>query len=263
MALTRARAAARAAVFATALLLFAGAAAGQEWPPKPTGFVTDAAGLLSPDEISRIERRLRVLEAHTGAQIALVTVPTTTPLAIEEYATSLFERWGVGTRGKDNGILVLVAAGERAVRIEVGYGLEGAVPDIIAHRLVRETVLPAFREGQYGAGLDAATAELTARVAKEYGASLPPDSVGLRGGGARSRGGGGGIAPGALLVMLLLFLIFGRRSLLPLLILGGGRHGGMWSSGGGHGRYGGGGFGGGFGGFGGGLSGGGGATGRW
>lgn len=259
-----ARAAAGGALLAAAALSIAAPAPAQEpaWPSTPSGFVTDDAGMLSPGESAGIERRLRVLEARTGAQIALVTVATTDPLPIEEYAVRLYERWGVGRRGEDNGILVLVAAGDRAVRIEVGYGLEGAVPDVTAHRLIREVVLPAFQAGRFGDGLDRATADLAERVAREYGVTLPADSVALHG-GARARAGRG-IPPVAFLIMMLLFfLIFGRRGMLPLLILSGGRRGGLWTSGGGHGRYGGGGFGGGFGGFGGGMSGGGGATGRW
>ena len=230
--------------------------------PNPPRLVNDLAGLLQPGEAQALEQKLLAYNDSTSSQIAVVTIPTLEGSDIESYAQALYQSWSIGRKGKDNGILILVANQEHKVRIQPGYGLEGAIPDAVAGRIIRETMAPAFKQNQYYAGLDQATTELIARAKGEYKGD-PADQeraprgrsgsgwrfwliiAGIilfvllrsRGGGGRNRGGGGG------LVSSLLFADFV-----------GGRGGGGGFGGGG---------GGGFGGFGGGSSGGGGASGSW
>jgi len=176
-------------------------------------------------------------------------------LTKEQYAVKLFERWGIGKKGKDNGVLILVSPQERVWKIETGYGLEGVLPDIIASEIGRKVMVPYFKKGEFGKGLLAGTWVVASRIAKEYNVtldvkgkpqSLPPVSS----------------SPGrsilsTILTLLFFIFIFGTRmGLFGFLFLG---RPGYW--GGGH--AGTGGFGGGFGGFGGGFSGGGGAGGSW
>ena len=251
------------------LLLFlvplpANAAVGQF--PKPVGFVNDFAGVIPPGQAQSMEQYLRELNQRTGAQIAVVTVPNiegyTGP---EEYAVDLFSAWKIGQKGKDNGLLVLLAMKEKKVKIEVGYGLEGAITDGDCGIIIRQVMAPYFRAGRFGDGLMAGVQALVAKIPP--GGVKPPHSS------ARNVFSGG------------LFLAFVLFIAVQFLLPGGGfwgrskgsgftgRRGGGGFSGpfiggfgggfGGFGGGGGGGFGGGFGGFGGGMSGGGGASGGW
>ena len=124
-------------------------AEGQDEPPYPTpqGYVTDTRGLLSGTERGRLEGLLGELQRRTGAQLTVAIVSSTRPLPVDDYAVELFTRWGVGEKDKDNGILLVVALDDRQLWIEVGYGLEGAVPDATASRIYREILQPAFRAG--------------------------------------------------------------------------------------------------------------------
>ena len=112
--------------------------------PKPHGLVTDLAGVLDADGKAGIEALLRETEQNTSAEIALATVPSLDGRTVEDYANALFNEWGVGKRGKDNGVLVLVAPTERKIRIEVGYGLEPVLPDglLSCHKVQRQVVCP-------------------------------------------------------------------------------------------------------------------------
>ena len=110
--------------------------------PRPQGKVNDFAGLLTPEDREALEAQLASLERDTSAEVAVVTVQSLGGRALEEYATALFTEWGIGKQGKDNGVLVLVAVDDRAMRIEVGYGLEGVLPDGLAGAVIRETFLP-------------------------------------------------------------------------------------------------------------------------
>ena len=233
--------------------------------PSSGRWVTDQAGLLTPTEEEALTRNLRFYADSTSTQIVIVTLPDLGGSDIATYATELGQQWGVGQQGQDNGAVILVSRDDREVFIATGYGLEGVIPDVIASRIVREVLVPNFKQGRFYAGLDgavdalilAATGEFTAdQVPRSY---TPPDddgdifgllfvifiiimfvvsSIGRRGGG-----GGGGRR-------------YRRHGGPPVIIWGGG-----WGSGGG---FGGGGLGGGgCGGFGGGGFGGGGAGGSW
>ncbi|MCB2409314.1 TPM domain-containing protein [Hymenobacter lucidus] len=250
------------------LVLSTGLSWAQQVPPRPNPprLVNDLANMLQPDEEQALEQKLVAYNDSTSSQISVVTVPTLGDDEIADYAQKLYETWGIGQKGKNNGVLVLVAENEHLARIQTGYGLEGAIPDALAKRIISNTIVPAFREQRYYEGLDRATSQLIALAKGEYQADqAPPAQRGRRdssGSGwmfwlvigiivlfilMRSRGGGGGRGGGF------------RGGMIPPLIFGdfsGGR--GVFGGGG---DFGGGG--GGFGGFGGGSSGGGGASGSW
>ncbi|MVN76261.1 TPM domain-containing protein [Hymenobacter sp. HMF4947] len=259
-------------LLALALLLNLVAQA-QSIPPRPDPprLVNDLAGLLQPQEVAALEQKLVAYNDSTSSQIAVVTVPNLDGDDIADYSQKLYEAWGIGRKGKDNGILVLVAKDEHVARIQTGYGLEGAVPDALAKRIISNTLVPAFKQNQYYAGLDRGTDQLIALAKGEYKAD-PADAQPR---GRRDRSGSG---PGLWIIIGILVLFFLLRSrgggggrggrgigggFIPPIIFGdfsGGR--GVFGGGGG-GGWGGGGGGGGFGGFGGGSSGGGGASGSW
>ncbi len=294
--------------FAIALGALLPGASGQDLQPVPPlkARVTDLTGTLAPPQVQSLEGALADIEQRKGAQVAILMVPTTRPEAIEQYSIRVAEEWKLG-RGRalaqratgdpnapavDDGVLLLVAKDDRRVRIEVGYGLEGAIPDGIARRIIDESIAPRFRRDDYFGGLQAAVQDLRIRI---DGEELPPP--GRRGGGASAEdafgilpalvfafvagtivaaaagrivgaglgglGAGffGGAAAGSLLLgvgagVLVFFLV-----LLMAPSRGGGlrragrhtyRHGPIFFPGGGWGGGGGGGGGGGFGGFGGG-----------
>src|SRR5690606_28051170 len=117
--------------------------------------VTDTTGTLDPATKTQLERTLADLEQRKGAQIAVLMIPTTGDEAIEQYAVRAFEQWKLGREEVDDGILFLVAKDDRRMRIEVGYGLEGAVPDLLAGRISREQVAPRFQHGDFAGGVRA------------------------------------------------------------------------------------------------------------
>lgn len=241
----------------------------------PSGeWVTDRADLLSAAEEEALSRKLQAYEDTTSTQIVVVTLESLDGVAPVDYATELGRSWGVGQEGQDNGVVVLVSRDDREVFISPGYGLEGAIPDAIASRIVRNTLVPNFREGQFYAGLSAAADQLIAAAAGEFEAAADRSSSRRRDGGKLP------LANIFVLAIIAYFVIssFGshgggrgggrdggkryrrRRGGPPVIIWGGGFGGGS----GGFGGLGGGG-GGGFGGFsgGGGSFGGGGAGGGW
>jgi uncharacterized protein len=252
--------------------LLARVSAAQNVPPRPNPprLVTDLAGLLQPGEVQALEQKLLAYNDSTSSQVAVVTVPTLDGSDIESYAQALYQSWGIGQKGKDNGLLILIANQEHKVRIQPGYGLEGAIPDAMAGRIIRNTMAPAFRQNQYYAGLDKGIDELEALARGEY--KRDPNDVPARTSSRGRSGSGSGFPFIIFLGILILIFIFrnrgggggGRRNrgfgggFIPPIIFGGGFGGGGGSSWGG-----GGGGGGGFGGFGGGNSGGGGASGSW
>lgn len=122
--------------------------------PYLTGRVTDNAQILSDETRKSITERLKAYEDKTTNQIAVLTVPTLGGLGIEEYAVAVFKEWKLGQKGRDNGILVVVSPGERRMRIEVGYGLEGAMPDAAAGDIIRNVMTPHFKSGDYNGGID-------------------------------------------------------------------------------------------------------------
>jgi uncharacterized protein len=241
------------------LLICAGTLYAQDKLPSPTGLVNDFAGVLSGDDKGKLEALFLELQSKTGAEIAVVTIATTRPVGIERYAVDLFAKWGIGQKGKDNGILLLVALKDRKVRIEVGYGLEGAVPDALAMKIINTSILPSFKRGAYSQGIIQGSVALVDLVAREYKVTLSA-SEDLA---SRSAQGQKGSLP-TLVFFLLVIMFGGLRGLFFWSILtsaGGRRRGGSWYGSGMGGSSGG--FGGGFGGFGGGFSGGGGASGGW
>jgi uncharacterized protein len=248
-------------------------AQAQPAPPALTGTVNDFAKVIDESSERELERRAQALHRATGDTVVIATVQTFQPYAdIREYAVKMFENHGrgIGERGKDNGLLIVVAVEDRKVGIEVGYGLEGFVTDGFAGQTIREAILPPFRQGQYGRGLVAGTTRVIGRIAEGRGQPLQDLPTAVPAPAARPRQD---FAHALRVVLFILFIIFmvSRRSRRR-------RHWGVgpwsgWNSGvgpfgSGHGGFGGGfggfgGGGGGFGGFGGGRSGGGGASGGW
>jgi uncharacterized protein len=264
---------ARAAVLALACALTAarGAAAIQaENLPELTEPVNDFAHVIDAGHRAAIDQMIRQLEAASGDIVVVVTAPTIEPFAeVREYAVKLFENHGrgIGAKGKDNGVLILVAVKERKVWIEVGYGLEQWITDRFSGETSRQVMVPEFRNGNYGTGLLAGTARVVGRIAKARGVTLDvqvPDD-------AEPEGGQSSFPlwlPIAIFIAVLVLSRIGGGPGTGLLLWGLGPWS-RWSSGvgpfggGRGGGFGGGGFGGGFGGFGGGGSGGGGGGAGW
>jgi uncharacterized protein len=238
---------------------------GQNIPakPEPARLVNDFAEILTPAEEQLFEDSLVAFDRQTSTQIAVVTVPTLDDYPIEDYANKLFRAWGIGQKDKNNGILFLIAPNDRKMRIEVGYGLEGAFPDMIAADII-DGVKPYFKTQNYGAGIGYGLFNIKAQVKGEYTASTDYkdkyDKAARK--GKTKSGKGLGILGWAFILLLLFLFIRFPSAMLGFLL-------GMLASGGRGGRGGGGnwnnfsGGSGGFGGFGGGSSGGGGASGDW
>jgi uncharacterized protein len=121
--------------------------------PSPTGYVNDFANILSPGDIARLNNEITAIEKATTVEIAIVMVDSLQGVSVEEYAVKLFEKWGIGKKGTDNGLLILVSKNDREYRIETGYGLEGTITDARANRIGREILEPNFKKGEYGNGL--------------------------------------------------------------------------------------------------------------
>lgn len=250
--------------FLPVLLLLTGLLVkAQNIPPRPNPptLVNDFAGILLKDEDERLEQKLVAYDDSTSTQIAIVTLKSVGDYDVSQVALKILRDWGIGRKGKNNGILILVSMEDRKIRIETGYGMEGAVPDAVANEIIAQIIKPAFREGQYYQGLDKAVDAIIKAAAGEY-----------KGDPRQSRPG---ISPGAIFLLILVIVI-----IISIISRGGGGGGGttynrrggwIWpviGSMGGFGRGGGGGWsggggGGGFGGFGGGSGGGGGASGSW
>ena len=239
--------------------------------PNPPRLVNDLANLLTPEQEQALEQKLVAYDDSTSSQIAIVTVTSLNDYAAVDYAVALGRKWGVGGSQFNNGVVVLVStgggSGNRDAFIAPGYGLEGAIPDIIANNILENYLIPNLRNEDYYRAFDQTADALILAAAGEYQA---PEGYANRG-----RSSGGGVPRGVIIGIIILFLIlrmFGGG--------GGGRGGGYMSRRGyrgfggpvifpggfGGGGFGGGGFGGGgggFGGFGGGGFGGGGAGGKW
>lgn len=252
-----------------ALPIFPILASAQPLPPELTKPVNDFANVIDAQSEAEIERRILALKNATGDVVIVATIETAAPFAdVREYAVKMFENRGrgIGEKGKDNGLLVLVAAKDRRVEVEVGYDLEQFITDGYSGEVSRDMV-SYFARGEYGPGLQSGVTRIIGRVAQGRGVTLsdfpmpvPQQPTGLP------------VSPWVIIAIIIIFMLMngggGRRSRMRR----GGAHwgGGSWSgwnSGvgpfGGGGRIGGGGFGGGFGGFGGGRSGGGGGGAGW
>ena len=268
-------------------------AAAEVAVPPLNARVTDLASTLSQDQRAALEQKLAALEARKGSQVAVLLVPTTQPETVEQYAIRVFDQWKLGRKGVDDGVLLVVAKNDRKVKIEVGYGLEGILPDAIAKRVIEDDIVPRFREGDFYGGIRAGVdrimrvvegEKLPPPIARSHPQSpihfgdwiIPLFILVIIGGGilraifGRFLGSGiigtvAAVAGWAILGSLIAALVVGFIAFIFAMLAGasygGGRSG--WSGGGG---FGGGGFsGGGGGGFsgGGGSSGGGGASGSW
>ncbi|OGX23738.1 MAG: hypothetical protein A2787_00655 [Omnitrophica WOR_2 bacterium RIFCSPHIGHO2_01_FULL_48_9] len=226
-------------------------------PGQPAGYVNDYAGLIDPSDRTVITDSLRELEEKTTAQVAVVTVKTTQPETIQQFSVRLFDRWKIGQKGKDNGVLVAVAVEDREAWITTGYGLEGALPDVICSKIVRDIMIPDFRNGRYSDGIRKGLGAVIGLIAKEYNVTV----TGQQDYSFEKTDDQELLYVYIVFFIILLFLIFFNKSNGLFWYgssggYGGKGYGGGWSSGGG-------GFGGGFGGFGGGMTGGGGGGGRW
>ncbi len=243
----------------------------QELPPELTQPVNDFANVIDGASAREMESLIRSLQQATGDVVVVATVDTFAPYAdIREYAAKMFENRGrgIGERGRDNGLLILLAVKDREVHVEVGYELEQFITDGFSGETSRQEMIPSFRRGDYGEGLLAGTTRIISRIAQGRNVTLQgvrPE--GRR--GVRQPGSGGSLIVALFVLFMIVNLIAGRvRGRRRF--RGGWGGGGGWSSGvgpfgggfgGGFGS--GGGFGGGFGGFGGGRSGGGGGGGSW
>lgn len=222
--------------------------------PNPPRLVNDLAGILLRQEVDALESKLVAYNDSTSSQVAIVTIKSTGAYDISDVALKIFRDWGIGTKEKNNGLLILVAVDDRKVWIATGYGMEGAVPDAIANRIIDQIIKPNFREGHYYQGLDEATNAIAKAAAGEYKA-IPRKS------GSRK---GGSIFIAIIVFIILASIINNRRGGGTTISRRGFGGWGAWPmGGGGGGGWSGGGGGGGFGGFGGGSSGGGGAGGSW
>ncbi len=252
-------------------VLFLQGALAKDWKAlKPTGYVSDFANVVDTDSKAALEQYCGQIEQATGAQMAFVTIPSLEGEAIEDVANDIFHGWGIGQKGKDNGVLLLLVSGDKRFRLEIGNGLEPILPDGLDGQILLE-MRPALRAGQYGQALMAGAQRIGSILAQDKGVALPG---GLPGRLPRQEirehpvhGLPWPIILGGIVLIFLLFRGGGRGGggfftgmLLGQLLGGGSRYRG----GGGYGGFGGGdGGGGGFGGFGGGDSGGGGASSDW
>ncbi len=239
------------------LLLAALSAAAAEPPiPRPAGYVNDTAGAMG-EWTARTETLCRQIEAKTTAEVVVLTVRSTAPLPAQQYAQDVFDRWKIGKKGKDNGVLVLVAVDDRKMWIATGYGVEGILPDGKVGEIRDRVMVPAFRQGQYGEGIYLGVAAV--------GNILSAGAIAVPEAARKSRATRGWLSTIGLVLAVIVFLFLRFMQSVPYpgyTRRGGGRFGGFGGFGGG--GFGGGGFGGGgFGGFGGGSSGGGGAGGGW
>lgn len=231
--------------------------------PAPTNYVNDFAEVLSPETLTSLNALCAQLDRLAHAQLAVVTVKSLDGEPIENFATALEDKWKVGKKGTDRGLLLILATADHKYRFEVGYGLEGILPDGRVGDIGRQMV-PFLRQNNYDAAVSQAVGQVAQVIAADAGVSLTRRSPTYASQPqAQPLTLGQMLMLGIVLLLVIFFLArFGGSGLLGFLIgmfMGGGGRGGGWGGGGG----GGGGDGGGFGGFGGGSSGGGGASGSW
>ncbi len=231
--------------------------------PQYRGYINDFANLINPEDFQKLNALVIALEQKTTAEIAVVTLKTTKPYDIQDYSVRLWDKWKIGKAGKDNGVLLLVAAEDKKVWITTGYGLEGAIPDAEASKIYRNIIVPYFKKGEFSKGILAGSIALVDLTAREYNVSIKdlPDLTKTYVRPVQKSPLASFIQ--SLFTLLFFILFFGLRlGLFGFLLLGTGRRrGGYWYGGGLSGNSGG--FSGGFGGFGGGFTGGGGAGGGW
>jgi len=229
--------------------------------PKPKGLVNDFANVIPPAYKQKIAAVTGALLQKTGIPVVVVTMPDIGGAEYNDYANRLYRAWGIGKKGEDKGVLIFVTVKERKMRIEIGYGVEGILPDGLVGEIRDRDMTPYLKQDKFGQGLLAGTTAVAQVIAKASGIELtgqmPKKTVEKR----------AGFSFFPILILLIIIILISKRRggswffLLALLfgLGGGGGHGSRYSSGGSGGSFGG--FGGGFGGFGGGMSGGGGAGG--
>jgi uncharacterized protein len=227
----------------------------------PSNYVNDFANVLSADTEAQLNDTCRQIDQKAHAQIAVVTINSLDGRDIEGYAVDLFQKWGIGNKSTNRGVLILVAVQDHRYRTEVGYGLEPILPDGKVGGFGREAV-PYFRRNDYSGGVHLMTLRVADVIAKDAGVQL----TGAEAPPAQTDSPQAGISGfGVILIIIVIIVVLAtplRKILFWWLIFGGGGRGGWGGGGWGGGGFGGGG-GGGFGGFGGGMSGGGGASGSW
>jgi uncharacterized protein len=235
----------------------------QDFPAKSNKLVTDYTNTLSAEQLSSLENKLVAFNDSTSNEVAVVIVKSVGDKDINQYALELGRKWGIGGKTKNNGIILLIALGDRKLSIQTGYGLEGALPDLYTKRIIEDDIKPFFKEGNYYEGINAGVNSIISLTKGEYKNTNPK---------AKSKSGRG--SAGLIVIIIIVVIIFlikrgggggnqviggrgvGEALFWGMLFGGGGR-----SSGGGFG--GGSSGGGGFGGFGGGSFGGGGSSGSW
>ena len=267
--MSRWRAAARATLIA--LFLQGATARAQQSGDLPAipafhGYVNDDAGVIGEERSAQLESFLDQVHQKTGAQFAVLTVPSCEPEDPSQFKTRVFNAWGIGDKERRDGLLLLVSMKEHAIIFETGYGLEGTLPDGWQARMLRDLAVPEFREGRPADGITAAVLSASQRIAAEKGVKLEWNGRELR----YDEGGSEGIPAWMIVLFVLFFIVFPILTARSRLRRRGGWYGpGGWGGwGGGFGGFGGG-FGGGggggssFGGFGGGSSGGGGGGAHW
>lgn len=235
----------------------------QQYPATPNTLVNDYTGTLSESQKQQLEAKLVAFDDSTSTQITIVILKSVGEYDINEYALGLGRSWGVGGKKNSNGVVILVALGDRKIAMQTGYGVEGVLPDIITKRIIDNEIKPYFKEGDYYGGLDAGTTAIIKYTKGEYKNDNPK---------VAQKGGSSGIIILVVIIVIIVIIIrkggggngqvmSGRgvgEALFWGALLGSGR-----GSGGGFGGGGGSGGGGGFGGFGGGSFGGGGSSGSW
>jgi len=266
-----------------ALVLAAGFGGGAlaAIPARPAGPIYDGADLLAPADEAALDQKLRAYTQRTGRAVMVATVPSLDGEDIDTYGPALGQAWGVGGQASDQGLILLIAPAERKLRIEVGYGLEQFLPDVLAARIIRDTITPKFKAGDYPGGIAAGIDAITAQLDRDPADAKAIAEAAAAAQAADARGESSGASFGGIVFWIVILIVF-------MAMFGGGRRGRRYARGGGsnlpiilwgaseiargmsHGRgggFGGGGFGGGgggsWGGFGGGGFGGGGASGGW
>ncbi|MEG0307790.1 MAG: TPM domain-containing protein [Clostridium sp.] len=249
------------------LVLFSFTALAEDTYPTPTDYkyVNDYVGIITDSQAKSIVSIGKELEDKTGAQVAIVIINSTSRVPIEDYSNKLFRTWGLGQKDKDNGILIVLALEDKKWKVEVGRGLEGAIPDALSSRIMNSVAVPQFRDGNYGEGLVQSYSVIADHVSEEYGITLDK-SLNITLPKENSSNNNTRNSKLLVIVVAVLFfadLIFNRgrifSSLLQVLFWSNIGRGGRGPGGGSGGSSGGGGFGG----FGGGSSNGGGSSGSW
>jgi len=187
------------AALALAAWLMAGALLAADGPqpvPPLRTRVTDLTGTLTASESQALEAKLAAFESRTGNQLAVLIVPTTQPETLEEYGIRVAEAWKLGQKGKDNGVLFLIAKNDKRMRIEVGYGLEGELTDVASRRIIGDTVAPLFSQGQFAGGINAGAD----RIMRIVSGDEPPPKAEPR----RQAHSGGNIDWGTIIILLLI-----------------------------------------------------------